>query len=121
MTFRISRVAPLLSLALVISATAAETVHVTKLRLSRVVMYDAPNGTAIGDVEKEQYVAGSWTVAGEPQAGFIKVNGNGKTFWVKNLAIDTDKKVTTSSECGVKIGGNVEKIGATRALGEGCK
>lgn len=103
------------------AAFAADVAKVTKLRLSKVVMFDGPNGAPIGEIQKDQYVAGSWQVAGEPQAGYIKVNGDGKSFWVKAMAIDTDKRVATSAECGVKVVGSAEKIGATRALGEECK
>lgn len=102
-------------------ASAADAVKVTKLRLGKVVMFDGPNGTPIGDIQKDQYVAGSWLVASEPQAGYIKVTGDGKSFWVKSMAIDTDKRVATSAECGVKVVGSSERIGATRALGEECK
>lgn len=102
-------------------AAAADPAKVTKLRLSKVVMFDGPNGTPVGEIQKDQYVAGSWLVAGEPQAGYVKLTGEGKTFWVKSMAIDTDKRVATQAECGVKVVGSSERIGATRALGEECK
>ncbi len=102
-------------------AAAADPVKVTKLRLGKVTMFDGPSGTPLGEIRKDQYVAGSWQVAGEPQAGYIKINGDDKSFWVKSMAIDTDKRVATSAECGVKVVGSAENIGATRALGEECK
>lgn len=108
-------------LCLSLPAAAEAPVVVNKLRLPRVVMFDAPRGTPIGEIQKTDYVAGAWTVAGQPDEGFIRLSGNGKIFYVKTGAIDTDKRIASSAECGVKIAGKVEKIGATRALGEECK
>lgn len=103
-------------------AQAADAPRVTKLRLSEVTLFDAANGNPTGEKKsRDQYVPGSWQVVGGPEAGFVKINGEGKTFWVKSLAIDTDQRVAITAECNVKIGGSSEKIGATRALGEECK
>ncbi|KXB32649.1 hypothetical protein AT959_00120 [Dechloromonas denitrificans] len=110
-----------LLLAAGIQAASADAVNVTKLRLSRVVLFDAPNGAPVGEMLREQYVPGTWTVSGLPEAGFVQIRVDGKTFYVKNSAIDTDKRIASSAECGVKVAGKVEKIGATRALGEECK
>lgn len=103
------------------TAIAADPVRVTKLRLSRVVQYDAPSGKPEGEVQKEQYVPGSWTVLGAPESGYVKISGDGRTFYVRTSAIDTDRRISSSAECGVKVAGTVERIGATRALGEDCK
>lgn len=101
--------------------SSAETVHVTKLRLSKVVLFDAPNGNPLGEMARDQYAPQSWQVIDAPQAGFVKISADNKTFWVKSMAIDTDRRVASTAECSVKVGGNTQKIGATRALGEECK
>ncbi len=94
---------------------------VTKLRLQRVFKFDMPRGTPVGEMLKTDYVPNSWTVVGVPEAGFILVKEKDTTFYVKSTAIDTDRRIASSAECGVKVGGRVEKIGATRALGEECQ
>lgn len=100
---------------------AAEAVHVTKLRTAKVVLFDAPEGNQIGEVLRDQFTPGSWTVKGDPQRGYVQVVGNGATFWVKNFAIDTNRRIASTAECGVQLAGSERKMGATRGLGEECK
>lgn len=103
-------------------AFAADPVLVTKLRPPKVVMFDAPeNGSPVGEVGRDQYVAGAWTVAGEAKNGYLPIKADGKSFWVKTFAVDTDRKVAASAECGVVLASAERKIGATRALGEECR
>lgn len=102
-------------------AHAAEPVKVTKLRAAKVVLFDAPEGGQIGEMQRDQFTPGAWTVLGEPQRGYVQVAGNGATFWVKNFTIDTDRRVASSAECGIKLAGSERKMGATRGLGEECK
>lgn len=99
---------------------AAEPVLVTKLRLASVAQYDAPHGTVSGTVTREQYTPGAWSLAGEPQAGWIRIEAGGNHFWVKNTAIDTNRRVASSADCGAKVGGASGQVAATRALGEEC-
>lgn len=108
-------------LASILPATAAETVLVTKLRTAKVVLFDAPEGRQVGEIPRDQFVPGTWEVKGEPQRGYVQVAGNGSTFWVKNFAIDTDRRIASTAECGVKLAGSERKMGATRGLGEECK
>lgn len=119
------KIAYLIALALITAiaapAHASEPVKVTKLRSAKVMIFDAPEGTQIGEALREQYTPGTWTVRSEPQRGYVQIAGNGTTFWVKNFAIDTDRRISSSAECGVKLAGSERKMGATRGLGEECK
>lgn len=119
------KLARLLAVALIAAGTclayAGEAVKVTKLRTAKVALFDAPEGSQVGEILREQFTPGSWTVLSEPQRGYVQVAGNGATFWVKNFAIDTDRRIASSAECGVKLAGSERRMGATRGLGEECK
>lgn len=104
-----------------LNAIAADQIRVTKLRTGTVTRFDAPRGAVLDTVERDKYVAGSWALVGEPQAGWVEVSGDGRNFWVKNSAIDTDRRIASSADCGARIAGLGDKIAATRALGEECK
>ncbi len=103
-------------------AVLADTVYVTKLRTAKVAVFDRAEGEKTGDVERDAFVPGSWKLKGEPQRGFVEiVDAQGHTFWVKNFAIETDRRISSTAECGVKLAGAERKMGATRGLGEDCK
>lgn len=100
----------------------ADTVYVTKLRTAKVALFDRAEGEKTGEIPREEFVPRSWKLKGEPQRGFVEVvDARGATFWVKNFVIETDRRVSSTAECGVKLAGSERKMGATRGLGEDCQ
>ncbi len=114
-----------LSLAgLMCSATAgafADTSYnVIKLRGAKVALFDKPNGAKVGEVTKDQF-KGLWRVTGGPKEGHLQVQVDGKQVWVKTFAVETDRPVTASAECGATVAIAEPQSAATRGLGEECK
>ena len=111
----------LLGSAVAVDAWSAETILLTKLRVAKIDLLDGPEGNKLGELTKEQFVAGSWIVTGGTQKGFLPVRSEGKSYWVKTFSVATDKPVAASAECGVMLAANEKKIGGIRSLGEECK
>ena len=112
-----------LSVVLVLAASEAvadDPIKVTRLRTSKVSLYDKPNGTKALEFSRDQF-KGPWLVTQTSAEGFLQVDVEGKMYWVRPYAVETDKPVRANAECGAVIASREPKAAATRGLGEECK
>ncbi len=117
------RRSPLIVLVLLATATSASAQgasHVTKLRTQKVTLFDCGNGSRIKDVAQKDFQA-PWPVTGSPTPdGLLPVRVNGENVCVRVYAVETDKVITTKSDCNALVAANQPKSGATRGVGEDC-
>ena len=73
------------------------------------------------DVAQKDF-QGPWPVTGQPTAdGLLPVKVKDETACVRVYAVETDKVITTSSDCNAVVAANQPKSAATRGVGEDCK
>ena len=99
---------------------AQDTVQVVSLRTDRVALYDKPTGAKAGEVSRDQF-KGPWLVLTTSPEGFLQVDVGGKTYWVRPYAVETNRPVRASADCGGVVAAREPKAGATRGVGEECK
>jgi hypothetical protein len=110
-----------LLLATVATAASQDASRVTKLRMPKVGLYKCPDGTEkLKEVSQSDF-RGSWPVTGKPtDSGLLPVKVDGADYCVRMYAVETDKVISTSSDCGAVVASNQPKSGATRGVGENC-
>lgn len=109
-----------LLLATVATAASQDASRVTKLRMPKVALYSCADGTKVKDISQSEF-HGSWPVTGKPtEAGLLPVKVEGNDYCVRMYAVETDRVITTSSDCGAVVASNQPKSGATRGVGENC-
>lgn len=101
-------------------AGADEAAQVRGLRLDKVPLYDRPNGTKAAEMTRENF-KGPWPIVGRSPEGFLQVDVQGKTYWIRPYAVETDQPVRTSVDCGGMVATREPKAGATRGVGEECR
>jgi hypothetical protein len=99
---------------------AQDAVQVVSLRTGRVALYDKPNGAKAGEVFCDQF-KGPWLVLTTSPEGFLQVDVGGKTYWVRPYAVETNRPIRASADCGGVVAAREPKAGATRGVGEECK
>ena len=102
------------------SARAEDAVQVTKLRTPKVALYDKPNGAKVLEATGDSF-KGPWPVLGSSPEGFLQVDVAGKHYWVRAYAVETNRPIRTSADCGAVVASRQPKAGATRGIGEECK
>jgi hypothetical protein len=102
------------------STGAQEAVQVTKLRTPKVALYDKPNGAKVLDYGGDKF-KGPWPVLGSSPEGFLHVEVEGKRYWVRAYAVETNRPIRTSADCGAVVASRQPKAGATRGIGEECQ
>jgi hypothetical protein len=111
----------LVLLAAVTTAAAQGATQVTKLRMPKVALYDCADGSKKMDFAQKDFQT-PWPVTAKPtEAGLLPVKVGGVDYCVRLYAVETDKAITTTSECGALVAANQPKSGATRGVGEECK
>src|SRR5712691_251995 len=78
---------------------AQDTVQVVNLRTDRVALYDKPNGAKVGEIARDKF-KGPWRVLTTSSEGFLQVEVEGKTYWVRPYAVETNRPVRASADCG---------------------
>ena len=101
-------------------ARADDGVQVVSLRSEKVPLYDKPNGAKTGEVTKDTF-KGPWRVLASSPEGFLQVEVEGKTYWVRPYAVETNKPIRAPADCGGVVALREPKSGATRGIGEECK
>ena len=102
---------------------AAKATKVTKLRTEKVTLYDCKTGTRETDFFRNDFrdpwpiVPGSTAM----QGGLLPVKVGDKQLCVRAYAVETDKPISASSECGAVVAMQEPKSAATRGLGGECK
>jgi hypothetical protein len=118
------RRSPLIVIALLVAVTTAGAQgasQVTKLRTAKVTLFDCASGTKKTDLAQKDF-QGPWPVTGPPTPdGLLPVKVNGDNVCVRVYAVETDKVITTSSDCNAVVAANQPRSGATRGVGEDCK
>jgi len=103
------------------SAAAQEAWKVTKLRTEKVALYDCASGSKKSDYARKDFTD-PWPVLGAPTpGGLLPVRVGGKQYCVRPYAVETNKPVAASSECGAMVAAGQPKSAATRGLGDECK
>jgi hypothetical protein len=111
----------LVLLAAAVTAAAQGASQVTKLRTSKVTLFDCADGSKKKEVSQSDFKA-PWPVTSKPtEAGLLPVKVDGVDYCVRLYAVETDKAITTTSECGALVAANQPRSGATRGVGEECK
>ena len=118
---RHSAVIVLLLLAAVAPAAAQEVWQVTKLRTSKVTLYDCADGSKKKDVAQKEFQAPWPVTSGPTEAGLLVVKVDGADYCVRAYAVETNKTIAAKSDCGALVAVNQPKSGATRGVGEDCK
>jgi len=120
-TLRPSALLVLVLLIAVATAAAQGASQVTKLRTPKVTLFDCATGAKKTDVAQKDF-QGPWPVTGQPTAdGLLPVKVKDETACVRVYAVETDKVITTSSDCNAVVAANQPKSAATRGVGEDCK
>lgn len=122
---------PLVELALVTlclaaadpAASAEPAVKVTRLRTEKVALYDCAEGSKKRDFSRSDFKDPWPVLAGSPAppAGLLRVEVAGQPYCVRTYAVETDRPIAASSECGAVVASGQQKSAATRGLGEECK
>lgn len=99
---------------------AQDAVQVVNLRTERVMLYDKPNGGKAGEITRDKF-KGPWRVLATSPEGFLQVEIDGKTYWIRPYAVETNRPVRASADCGGVVAAREPKAGATRGIGEECK
>ena len=99
---------------------AQDAVQVQKLRTSKLALYDKPNGAKALDYASDKF-KGPWPVLASSPEGFLQVEVDGKRYWIRGYAVETNQPVRTSADCGAVVASRQPNAGATRGLGEECK
>jgi len=108
-------------LAVVGTATAQDAWKVTKLRTEKVALYDCKDGNKKSEYARKDF-RDPWPVLGLPTAGgLLPVRVDGQSYCVRPYAVETNKPVAASSECGAVVAAGQAKSAATRGMGEECK
>lgn len=107
------------------AAYAAEQrpTQVTKLRTSKVALYDCKDSSnKVKEISQKEF-SGSWPIdpTKEVEAGLLPVTVDGKSYCVRVYSVETDKAITATSECGALVAANQPKSAATRGVGDDCK
>ena len=105
----------------VATAAAQGASQVTKLRTPKVTLFDCATGTKKADIAQKDF-QGPWPVTGPPTAdGLLPVKVKDESACVRVYAVETDKVITTSSDCNAVVAANQPKSAAARGVGEDCK
>lgn len=112
-----------LLLAAASTAWAQDTVKVLKLRTDRVTLYDCANGARKSEFARKDF-QGSWPVvtsATPAPSGLLRVQVGAEQYCVRAYAVETDRPIAASAECGAVVAAAQPKSAATRGLGGECK
>jgi hypothetical protein len=113
--------------ALVLAAPAAaraqDGMKVLRLRTEKVPLYDCADSARRKTEFARKDFQGSWPVVsgGTTPSGFLRVQVGGEQYCVRAYAVETDKPIAASSECGAVVAAAQQKSAATRGLGAECK
>ena len=102
---------------------ADEALKVTKLRTEKVTFYDCQDGSKKGEFARKDF-QGSWPIiqgGTAPASGLVRVKVGEVEHCVRAYAVETNKPIAASAECGAMVAMNQPKSAATRGLGEECK
>jgi len=104
-------------LGVVATAAAQDAVQVTKLRTPKVVLFDCADGSKKADFAQKDFQAPWPVLAGPSDAGLLTVKVGAEQYCVRAYAVETNKPVAASSDCGALVAANQPKAGATRGVG----
>lgn len=100
-----------------VAAQQAAT-KVIKLHTERVTLYDEKGNKS--DFLRENFKQ-PWEIKGESKNGLLPVIVEGKQYWVRPFAVETDKRIEANEDCGAVVAAREPKAGVTRGLGgEDC-
>ncbi len=102
---------------------AAKATKVTKLRTEKVTLYDCKTGTRQTDFLRKDF-RDPWPVVAGPtdmQGSLLPVRVGDKELCVRAYAVETDKPILASCECGAEVTMQEPKSAAPRGLGGECK
>jgi hypothetical protein len=101
-------------------APAQGPARVVKLRIDNVALCDKPNGKDCRPYARGQF-KDPWPVVGRSDEGFLQVQVEGATYWVRGYAVETDTPFRVGADCDAVVASRQPKVGATRGIGEECK
>lgn len=101
----------------VVGVAAAQDVQVTKLRTAKVALLDCKDGAKKMDYAQKDFQAPWPVLAGPSEAGLLTVKVGNEQYCVRAYAVETNKPVAASSDCGALVAANQPKAGATRGVG----
>jgi hypothetical protein len=104
-------------------APSGTPARVVKLRVDNVALYDSPNGAKVRDYPRAQFKP-PWPVVGRSEKGFLQVQVDGATYWVRGYAVETDAAFGINADCGAVAStraSNQHNVAATRGIGDECK
>jgi len=102
------------------SASAQGPAKVVKLRVDNVTLYDQPNGKQVDKYPRGRFTQ-PWPVVGRSDKGFLQVQIDGATYWVRGYAVETDTPFRIGADCDAVVASRQPKAGVTRGIGEECK
>lgn len=103
------------------AVAAQDEWKVTKLRTEKVTLYDCKEGNKKSEYARKDF-RDPWPVLGPATAGgLLPVRVGGRQYCVRPYAVETNKPVAASSECGAVVAAGQVKSAATRGMGEECK
>ena len=103
------------------AAPAEDAWKVTRLRTEKVTLYDCKDPTKKTEFARKDF-QDPWPVISGPSAGgLLQVRVGGQPYCVRAYAVETNKPVSASSECGAVVAAGQPKSAATRGMGEECK
>ena len=104
-------------LGLVAAAAAQDAWHVTRLRTANVTLFDCKDGSKKTEYAQKDFQAPWPILAGPSEAGLLTVKVGADQYCVRAYAVETNKPVAASSDCGALVAANQPKAGATRGVG----
>ena len=102
------------------TAAAQEAWKVTKLRTEKVALHDCADGRKKTEYARTDFHDPWPVLAGPTAGGLLPVRVGGKQYCVRPYAVETNKPVSASPECGAMVAAGQPKSAATRGMGEGC-
>lgn len=105
------------------AAGAEPGVKVVRLRTEKVALLDCTDGGKRGDFPRADFKDPWPVLAGSPAPppGLVRVEVRGQPYCVRAYAVETDRPIAASAECGAVVASPQPKSAATRGLGEECK
>jgi hypothetical protein len=105
------------------AAWAQEPSRVLRLRTEKVTLHDCADTARKTEFARKSF-QGSWPVVSgspAPPPGFLRVKVGDEERCVRAYAVETDRPIAASAECGAVVGSLQPRNAATRGLGEECK
>jgi hypothetical protein len=85
-----------------------------------VALLNCADGTRKGEFARDRF-SEPWPVLSTAAGGLLEVRVEGEPYCVRAYAVETNRVISASAECGAVVAAKQPKSAATRGLGEECK